>query len=72
MQQFVIGRLKSDVDIGTKLELVTVFHLSHKICCEIIVKIVVNVVLLLFLLNQNSCNSQVRVVNTFIKVVKID
>ena len=44
MQQFVIGRLKSDIDIGTKLELVTVFYLSYKICCEIIVKIVANVV----------------------------
>ena len=38
MQQFVISALKSDVNIGIKLELVTDFILSHKICYEIIVK----------------------------------
>ena len=39
MQQFVISRLKSDVNIGLKLELVITFNLSHKICCKIFVKI---------------------------------
>ena len=38
MQQFVISGLKSDVSIVPKLELVTAFRLSHKICCEIILK----------------------------------
>ena len=39
MQQFVISRLKNDVNIGLKLELVIAFNLSHKICCKIFVKI---------------------------------
>ena len=39
MQQFVISRLKSDVNIGLKLELVIIFNLSHKICGKILVKI---------------------------------
>ena len=39
MQQFVISGLKSDTIIGSKLKLITTFRLSHKICCEIIVKI---------------------------------
>ena len=38
MQQFVISGLKSNVSIVSKLELVTAFWLSHKICCEIILK----------------------------------
>ena len=39
MQQFVNSRLKSDVNIGLKLELVITFNISHKICCKIFVKI---------------------------------
>ena len=39
MQQFVISRLKNDVNIGLKLELVIAFNLSHKIYCKIFVKI---------------------------------
>ena len=39
MQQFVISGVKSDVNIEPKLELVIAFYLSHKICCEIIVRI---------------------------------
>ena len=41
--------------------------LRHKIYCEN----VVDVVLFLYLLNSNSYNSQVKVFNIFIKVVKI-
>ena len=41
--------------------------LPYKIYCEKIV----DVTLLLFLLNSNSCNSQVKVFNIFIRVVKI-
>ena len=39
IQQFFISVIKSDVYIGAKLELITDFHLSYKICYEIIVKI---------------------------------
>ena len=43
-------------------------NLPYKICCENIV----DITLLLFLLNLNSCDSQVRLFNIFItKVVKI-
>ena len=43
-------------------------RLPYKICCENIV----DIALLLFLLNLNSCDSQVRLFNIFItKVVKI-
>ena len=66
MQKFVINGLKSDINIEPKL--VTTSRLSHKICCEIIVKMLWT--LLLFLFNQNSCNSQITV-NIFIRMVKI-
>ena len=36
MQKFVINGLKSDINIEPKL--VTASRLLHKICCEIIVK----------------------------------
>ena len=39
IQIFFISVIKSDVYIGTKLELITDFRLSYKICYEIIVKI---------------------------------
>ena len=39
IQQFFISVIKSDVNIGAKLELINDFHLSYKICYEIIVKI---------------------------------
>ena len=42
--------------------------LSHKIYCENIV----DVALLLYLLNSNSYDSQVKVFKIFIKVVQID
>ena len=43
-------------------------NLPHWICCEIIV----NVAILLFLLNPNFCNSQVRMFNIFIRVITIN
>ena len=38
MHQFVISGLKSDINVGLKLELETTFRLSHKIYCKIIIK----------------------------------
>ena len=40
--------------------------MSYKICCEIILKNSMNIVFLLFLLDQNFCNFKIRVVNIFI------
>ena len=38
IQKFVISGLKCDAIIGSKLELITTFRLSHKTYCEISVK----------------------------------
>ena len=46
-------------------------NLPHKIYCEICENVVNVVALLLYLLNSNSYNFQVKVFNIFIRVVKI-
>ena len=68
MWQSIIGELRSDVNIEPKLKLVTAYN--KVFVCNYYEK-VMNVAFLLFLLNLNSCDSQVKVFNIFIRVVKI-
>ena len=63
-------RVKSDgSNIGPKLEAVTTYHIRFII--KLLKKNIVDVTLLLFLLDQNFFDSQGRVFNIFIRMVKI-